>query len=55
MVGSPAWSIRCAVTTLYAGLARYQALTMSQPDALRFAETVLAGRKIKPVCAPAAE
>jgi len=40
---------------LYAGLTHYQALTMSQPDALRFAENVLAGNKIKPICTPEAE
>jgi pimeloyl-ACP methyl ester carboxylesterase len=40
---------------LYAGLTHYQALTTSQPDALRFAEKVLAGKTIKPICAPEAE
>jgi acetyl esterase/lipase len=40
---------------LYAGLTHYQALTMSQPDALRFAENVLAGKKLKPICTPEAE
>ncbi len=40
---------------LYAGLTHYQALTRSLPDAVRFAQSVLAGKTIKPVCAPEAE
>lgn len=40
---------------LYAGYTHYQALTKSQPDAVRFAESVLAGNTIKPICAPEAE
>jgi len=40
---------------LYAGMTHYQALTGSQPDAQRFAENVLAGKTIKPICAPESE
>jgi Secretory lipase len=40
---------------LYAGLTHYQALTVSQPDALRFAENVLAGNQTKRICTPEAE
>lgn len=40
---------------LYAGLTHYQALTKSQLDAIRFAQAVLAGKPIKPICTPAAE
>jgi acetyl esterase/lipase len=40
---------------LYAGLTHYQALTRSQPEAIRFAQAVLASKTIKQICKPEAE
>ncbi len=37
---------------LYAGMTHYQALTRSVPGAIGFAQRVLAGKTVKPVCAP---
>lgn len=42
-------------THLYAGMTHYQALTRSVPDAVAFAEKVLAGKTIARICAPEAE
>jgi pimeloyl-ACP methyl ester carboxylesterase len=40
---------------LYAGMTHDAAVTMSLPDAIRFADKVLADETVKPVCTPEAE